>query len=116
MATTNQPVTADQLISATVKYSNRDDANRVFDITANVRIENGIVNNFDSGEVKKHTESSDATDGMAPNVASFNFYGEKNLNLYINNATVTEAKEILSAIYAFVADVKANVNANPVTA
>lgn len=115
MATTSQNVTADQLISATVKYSNKDDANRVYDISANARIENGIVNNFDNGEVRKHSESSESTDGMG-NIATFNSYSEKNLNLHINNADETEAKAILEAVYAFMADVKANVSANPVQA
>lgn len=112
MATSSQPVTADQLISATVKYSNKDDANRVYDISANARIENGNVNNFESGEVRKIPAS---TDGMG-NIATFNAYGDKNLNLYINNADETEASSILSAIYVFMADVKANVSANPVQA
>lgn len=110
MATSSQNVTADKLISATVKYSNKDDSARVFDITANVRIENGNVSNFENGEVKNLVN-----DGMG-NVATFNAYGEKNLNLYIQNADETEAQSILTAIYAFMADVKANVTANPVTA
>lgn len=113
MAQASQNVTADQLISATVKYSNKDDANRVYDISANARIENGNVNNFESGEVKKLSAS--VMDGME-NAATFNAYGEKNLNLYIQNANETEASAILSAIYAFMSDVKANVTANPVQA
>ena len=115
MATSSQNVTADQLISATVKYSNKDDANRVYDITANARIENGAVNNFDSGEVRKKSDSSENMDGMSV-IATFNAYGERNLNLYIQNADETEAKAAMEAVYAFMADVKSTVNANPITA
>lgn len=116
MATSSQNVTAENLLSATVKYSNKDDVNRVYDISANVRIENGLVNNFDGGEVRTLSASEDNVNLMGNNVATFNSYGEKSLNLYINNADATEASSILSSIYAFMADVKANVNANPVTA
>lgn len=115
MATSSQNVTAENLLSATVKYSNKDDANRVYDISSNARIENGIVSNFENGEVKKLSASSETADGMG-NIASFNAFGEKSLNLYVNNATETEAKSILNAVYAFMSDVRTNVTANPVQA
>lgn len=115
MAQASQNVTADHLISATVKYSNKDDDNRVYDISANARIENGQANNFDSGEVRKKSDSSENMDGMSV-IATFNASGEKNLNLYIYNADATEAKVIMDAVYAFMADVKTNVSINPVNA
>ncbi len=114
MATTNQNVTADQLISATVKYSNKDDASRGYDISANVRIEYGNVVRFESGEVRKSSESPENMEGG--NIASFDSNGQKQLNLYIHNADETESQAILTAIHAFMTDVKANVNSNPVTA
>lgn len=115
MATANQSVTADKLLSATVRYSNKDVSTRVYDISANARIENGQVINFDSGEVKKLSAPSENMDGMG-NVATFNSYSPKSLNLYINNVEESEATSILSAVYAFMEDVRTNVNANPLNA
>lgn len=111
----NQCVTVDALLSATVKYSNKDDASRAYDITANVRIESGEARNFESGEVRKVSDSPDNMEGMG-NVATFNAYGDKNLNLYIHNAEEEESKAIVYAIYAFMADVRTNISINPVTA
>lgn len=112
MATTNQNVTADALISATVKYSNKDDAARAYDITANVSIRDKNVTSFDNGEVYK---SSSSTEGGVY-AANFSSYSEKSLNLNVNSSDEEETKEIVSAIYAFMSDVRASVNANPVTA
>lgn len=113
MATSNQSVTADQLISATVRYSNKDDANRVYDITANVRIENGTVQTFDGGEVKKRSASPESADN-AEVVSSFSSYGQKQLNIYFNSLKETVATDVLSAVYVFMEDVEANVNVKPI--
>lgn len=113
MATSSQNVTADQLISATVKYSNKDDASRAYDIAANVNIQNGQVSSFDNGEIRQ--ASSENPDGMTY-IAGFSSYSERTLNLNINNADKTEAQTIIEAVYAFMADVRKEVNANPVTA
>lgn len=114
MATTNQNVTADALISAMVKYSNKDDSARVYDISANVSIQDKKVNSFDGGEVRKIQSDAQYNDGMA--IATFSSYGPKTLYLSINDADENEAKAIMEAVYTFIADVKANVNTNPVTA
>lgn len=113
MATSlNKKVTAENLVSANVRYSNKDDVSRLYEISANVNIHSGSVNSFEGGEVKKIQTDGEAGEQMA----SFNSYGTRQLNLYINNADETEAPDILSAIYAFMADVRANVSANPVQA
>lgn len=114
MATTNQNVTADALISATVKYSNKDDSARLYDISSNVSIQNRQVNSFDGGEVRKPQSDVQFGDGMA--IATFSSYGTKTLYLSINDADENEAKAIMEAVYTFMTDVKANVNTNPVTA
>lgn len=118
MATSNQSVTADHLISATVKYSNKDDASRVYDISANAHIENGRVGSFESGEVRMASAPSDEPDGMEGmnTAATFNAYGEKNLNLYVSDADESEASAILAAIYAFMTDVRASVSDKPIQA
>lgn len=115
MAVSNQNVTAENLISATVKYSNKDDANRVYDISANVRIDNGTVRSFESGDVRKMESDTDNADGM-PNMANFSSYGTKALSLNYENVDEEDAKAILSAVYAFMTDVKKNVSINPVKA
>lgn len=116
MATaTNQPVTAENLLSATVKYSNKDDSARVYDISANVKIRNGEAVNFENGEVKRLPASADSMDS-ADIVATFHSYSKKSLNYDVNNASEEESKLILESVYTFMADVKANVNANPINA
>lgn len=115
MATSTQSVAADKLVSATVKYTNKGDAARVYDISANVRIQNGKVTNFESGEVQKIQNENTSAD-MPMEHATFNSYGSNSLHLDINDGDETEAQNILTAIYAFMAEVKAHVNSNPVTA
>lgn len=113
MATTSQTVTAENLLSATVRYSNKDDASRVYNITANVNIQNAQVSSFDSGEVRK-IDSND-NDGMGY-VATFSSYSPRSLNINIADADESEGKSIMSAIYAFMMDVKSTVNTTPIIA
>ena len=114
MATSNKSVTADELVSATVKYSNKDDSSRVYDITANVNIQNGQVSSFDNGEIRSVV--GEVGEGLASIVGTFSSYSERNLNLNINDANDVQGKNILEAVYAFMADVRSAVSANPVTA
>lgn len=109
----SQTVTAEDLLSATVKYSNNEDANRTYDISANVNIRNGKVSSFDSGEVRK--ESSVTASGVEA-VSTFSSYSDKSLNLSFTNVDADESKTILDAIHDFMANVKSNVNATPVKA
>ena len=112
MATSSQNVTADQLISATVKYSNKDDASRAYDIAANVNIQNGQVSSFDNGEIR---QANAENAGDMNSIAGFNSYGDRTLNLNIYNADKAEAQVILDAVYAFMSDVRKEVSASPVT-
>lgn len=118
MSTSSSNVTAEKLNSANVKYNNLNDADRAYDITANVNIQNGSVSNFESGTVSLtgSVNASNPEGGGAQNLASFSSYSETSLNFNVYNSAESEAKNILTAIYAFMADVKANVTANPVTA
>ena len=109
MATANQNVTADALISATDNYSTKDDDARAYDISANVNIQNKNVTSFDNGEVFNPTDGG-------RHLANFSSYSDKSISINVPNSDEEEAKETLSAIYAFMKDVRANVNANPVNA
>lgn len=112
----NQSVTADTLLSALVKFSNLDNADRNFDISANARINGDKVVSFESGVVNSSQESFKegmqegptclATFAVSPSSLDLNFYGaEKNA-----------AKNIIDAIYVFMADVRASVTNNPIKA
>lgn len=120
MATSSKNVTAENLLSATVKYSNKDDESRVYDVSANVNINDGMVASFNNGMVRKlpivsESENPDVEMGTEA-VADFSSYSEVSLNLNIFNADMEGAKFILETIYAFMSDVRATVSANPVTA
>lgn len=112
MATSETKVTAGQILSATVKYNNNDDASRVYDISANVRIENGTAQSFDSGEVRAKGSTADT---MTGEYASFNSWGENELSMTFNNATPEKRTAMLNAVNAFIADVKASIVVNPIT-
>lgn len=106
MATSTQKVTAGELISATVKYNNNDDANRAFNIEAEVSINNGTVTNFNSGVVRRKNEENGA------NVATFGSWSDNQLNVDFQNlSTREESLQILTAIYDFRTDVKNTVAA-----
>lgn len=106
MATTDRKVSAGDIISATVKYTNKDDAARGFDISANVGIGNGTVNSFDSGEVRPVRDTS--LPGTEESVsAQFRSYSPESLSVDFN-ATPETAQDILAAIYAFMSDVKSS--------
>lgn len=113
MATSSTNVTAENLLSATVRYSNKDDASRVYYVTANVNITGGKVSSFDSGEVRRITSSPDSPENMPTIPATFNGYGDRVLNVYVNDADLDESKLIFETICAFVADVRASVATTP---
>lgn len=109
MATSETKVTAGQILSATVKYNNNDDASRVYDITSNVRIENGAAQSFDSGELRVKNSTADT---MTGEYASFNSWGENELSMTFNNANPEKRTAMLTAVNAFIADVKASIVTN----
>lgn len=110
MATTDSKVTVGEIVSATVKYSNKDDASRVYDISADVRIENGTAQSFDNGMVQPLGQNSD---GMGVSDATFNSWSENNASITFNNSDSEKAVAITAAVYAFMADVKASIVSKP---
>lgn len=96
-------VTAGQVVSATVKYTNLDDESRKFNISADVNIQDKKVTNFNSGTVVK----KDTTD-----YGNANFNAGQGLTYFgfsSNNLNAEELKEAIGATLAFIADVEKNV-------
>lgn len=113
MTTENQQVTAESVLSATVRYSNRDDASRSYDITANVNIQNGTVSSFERGEVRKLPEAGAPGPQVMNNVATFSSYNPKSLGLNANDAEPEEAMAVMTSVYAFMAAVRSTVSVTP---
>lgn len=103
MATPTTKVTAGEVVSATVKYTNKDDEARKFDITADVNIADKKVTNFNNGELRKR----DNVDFTNANFSSSGDYTYLNYNC--NQLTAEESKEAFTAIYEFMEDVNKNV-------
>lgn len=94
-----EKVTYKELRSAKVHYDNSVDTAKVYDIAADVNIENMNVTNFDQGTVSK--------DGIQ--IAYFSCYGENNLSINYQNVESTNQCAVLEAVNEFMTDVKANV-------
>ena len=93
-----------KLNSANVSCDNSVDTERVYDIKANANLQGDNLSSMDSGVVMK--------DGVQ--VATFNMWGE-NFNPSFNNVTdVMEMCAILTAITTFIANVKSELNNNPI--
>ena len=98
---TNTNVTAGDFVSATRKYSNKDNAERLFNISADVNIANGRVTNFNNGSL---TKASEPTNGSA------NFSkGENWISYNANNLSDNDSKEAFEAVIDFVKDVNESV-------
>ena len=93
-----------KLNSANVSCDNSVDTERVYDIKANANLQGDNLSSMDSGVVMK--------DGVQ--VATFNMWGD-NFNPSFNNVTdVMEMCAILTAITTFIANVKSELNNNPI--
>lgn len=106
MATKDTKVTAGQVVSATVKYTNLDDETRKFDISADVNIQDKKVTNFNSGVVskKESVDYGNANFGAAQDLSYFSFNS--------NGLNMEETKEAVSSVLAFIEDVKENVESH----
>lgn len=95
-ATSAEKVAYEKVVRASVRMNNSVDASRVYDIEAEVNIEGGKANNVTSGTVKKE----------GTQVATFNSYGDNNLN--INHSTKDEQERcaVTVAVGAFIEEVK----------
>lgn len=95
------------LNSANVKVNNSGDLSKTYDIEANANVtQNSIVSNIDSGRV--------TLDGVEK--ASFNSWGDNMLNINYNNVDSDEQCTIISAVNAFIQDLKNHVAETPIAA
>ena len=81
-------------------YNNANDEARVYDIEANINIADGVMNNVDSGVVKKN----------GVRVANFNWWDENRLNITYQGVDVAERNDINVAVDTFVKEVKNGIN------
>ena len=93
-----------KLNSANVSCDNSVDTERVYDIKANANLQGDNLSSMDSGVVVKGDVQ----------VATFNMWGD-NFNPSFNNVSdVMEMCAILTAITTFIANVKSELNNNPI--
>lgn len=87
---------------------NSVDAERVYDIAANVNIDSGnVVNNIDGGTVRRETNE----------LATFNSWGDGNLQINYNGVNAEEQCAIITAVNQFIADVRSKAaESNPLAA
>lgn len=92
-----EKVTIKSLNSANLRMDNSVDADREYNIAANVNIDSGnVVNNVDGGSVMK--------DGME--IASFSSSSTENLQINFNNVAASEQCTIITSVNTFIADVR----------
>lgn len=103
MATRETKVTAGEVVSETVRYTNKDDDSRIFDITADVYIQDKKVTNFNQGSLTK-------TDSQ--NYGSANFNAGSNLNYFnfnSNGFNEDEVKQAVNDVLVFISKVEENI-------
>lgn len=91
-------VTIGNILEARYACDNLADESRNYNITANVRVENGKVTNIESGEIRLKNEAEGQT-----NIASFSSYSDSSLNINYYNTTaraalLTEAESFISGV------------------
>lgn len=101
---TKNTVTAGQVLSATVRYSNMDDAARKYDISAEVSIHGGTVTSIDGGQA--HLVEGGET------AATFSSYGDNNLSLSLGSTGKATVIEVSEAVCDFMQAVKDSLEAN----
>lgn len=95
-----EKVAYQSLVSATVKVDNLVDAQRAYDIEANVEMSGTTVSRINSGFVKKDSVQ----------VATFNSYDNVNLNINLSVEGAEERCAVTTAVSEFIDDVKAMVS------
>lgn len=93
------------LNSANVSANNSVDESKVYDITANVNVNENKVSSIDNGRVSK--------DGVE--VASFSKWGENNSNKSFYGVSDEEQCIILNEINTFCRNVNEKIEAEPIT-
>lgn len=94
-----------RLNSANVSANNSVDESKVYDITANVNVNENKVSNIDNGRVSKN----------GVEVASFSKWGENNSNKSFYGVSDEEQCVILNEINAFCRNVNEKIEAEPIT-
>lgn len=105
MSTPNTNVTAGDFVSATRKYSNKDNTQRKFNITADVNIANGKVTAFNNGSLTKVDEPTNGSGNFSK--------GENWMSFNSNNLSDNDSKEAFEALIDFVKDVNESVTSMP---
>lgn len=98
-----QKVDFTRLNSANVAVENSVDESRVYDIKCNANINDGALNSIDSGIVIKDDVQ----------VATFSMY-DGNENTTYNNITKEEKCAVIYAVDDFIADIKKEIETNPI--
>lgn len=94
-----------KLNSVNVSANNSVDESKVYDITANVNVNENKVSNIDNGRVSKN----------GVEVASFSKWGENNSNKSFYGVSDEEQCIILNEINAFCRNVNEKVEVEPIT-
>lgn len=81
----------ESIIAATVKFSNRSEEGRAYDISAEIETK---ANNVSRGSVKKLECEEE--------IATFNGWNENHLTVNMNNVADEEQDAVFSAVRAFV--------------
>lgn len=97
-------VNAVKLNSANVRYDNSVDAERVYDIEANVNFQESRIVSFDGGVVKKDEVVK----------ATFSKHGNNQEGLTFQNVEREEKCAIIEAVDAFFASVEVSVVESPI--
>ncbi len=86
---------------ANLRYDNSDESNRTYDITAEVVMNNGVVDSIQSIQIAK--DGVNMGYGSMGNISSGNAYSSFN----INNSTPDSHKAIITAMIDFAMSAKA---------
>lgn len=100
---TIQTVTRREVVASTERVDNLAAADRRYDISGEAIIRGKVVEKIDSGRVCRK-------DGGAE-IAQFNTWGERGINITCNDAPTDEVTDIAADIAGFVTALKANVAA-----
>lgn len=101
-------IVAESVISATVRFSNKEDNDRKYDINVEAIIVNGKIINFQNGIVcrKPDIENSEA-DTLIQHVAEFHEYGESNFGVNFYELTSSDSRwTVMSEIELFIKAVR----------
>ena len=81
-------------------YNNANDEKRVYDIEANINISESVMNNVDSGVVKKG----------GVRVANFSWWDTNRMNITYQDVDVTERNNINVAVDTFINEVNKDIS------